>query len=196
MELSKLQWYIVIINIIAFLIYTVDYHIYMHGGDGIKPPVICNLVTICGGALGTLVAEVLWDRKINKINAQSRIYTLCWLMLQFILFWSLWGPNKTTVKERTLTFYHNHIFLCVYYAIINIATFIVFAIDKIKALRNKWRIREIILLGMCLLGGGFGGMLAMDLFNHKVKSLHFMIGVPMMIGAHFLLIAAIAIGAF
>lgn len=60
MELSKLQWYVVIINIIAFLIYTVDFQIYVHGGDGIKPPVICNLVTICGGALGTLVAEVLY----------------------------------------------------------------------------------------------------------------------------------------
>ena len=85
MTLTNFQWYVIAINIVAFLVYTIDFQIYNHGGDGIKPAVLCNLVTICGGALGTLVAEVLWDRKINKVNAQSRIYTLVWLILQAAL---------------------------------------------------------------------------------------------------------------
>ena len=74
-------------------------------------------------------------------------------------------------------------------------TFFVFAIDKIKAMMGSWRIREVILLGLCLLGGGVGGILAMDICNHKVKSMHFMVGVPMLICAHLVLLAFIAIGA-
>ena len=100
MALTNFQWYVIAINVIAFLVYTIDFQIYNHGGDGIKPEVICNLVTICGGAVGTLIAEILWDRKINKLNAQSRIYTFVWLILQVAFFWAIWGPNRETVKEH------------------------------------------------------------------------------------------------
>ena len=196
MTLTSLQWYVVAINIIAFLVYTIDFQIYIHGGKGIKPAVLCNLVTICGGALGTLVAEILWDRKINKINAQSRIYTLAWLILQGAFFWSICGPNRETVKTHALAFYNEHKILCNYYAAINLVTFVVFAIDKIKAIMGNWRIREVILLGLCLLGGGAGGLLAMDILNHKVKSMHFMVGVPLLISAHLVLIAFISLGTF
>ena len=61
MSLTSFQWYVIAINIIAFLVYTIDYQIYKHGGDGIKPEILCNIVTIFGGAFGTLVAEVLWN---------------------------------------------------------------------------------------------------------------------------------------
>lgn len=194
MSLTPFQWYVVAINIFAFLVYTIDFQIYIHGGDGIKPEVLPNLVTIFGGAFGTLMAEVLWDRKINKINAQSRIYTLIWLIIQIAFFWVLWGPNHETANIQALSFYSSHKILCIYYLIINIVTFIVFAIDKIKAIIGAWRIREVVLLGLCLLGGGFGGILAMDICNHKVKSNHFMFGVPVMICTHLFLIVLIAVG--
>ena len=74
MHLTTLQWYVIAINVIAFLLYTIDFQIYIHGGEGVKPAVICNLVTICGGAIGTLIAELVWDRKIGKTNLQSRVY--------------------------------------------------------------------------------------------------------------------------
>ena len=195
MSLTSFQWYVIAINIIAFLVYTIDYQIYKHGGDGIKPEILCNIVTIFGGAFGTLVAEVLWNRRINKLNAQSRIYTVVCLIIQIAFFWVLWGPNHETAKAQALSFYDSHKNLCVYYLIINIVTFILFAIDKIKALVGAWRIREVILLGLCLLGGGVGGILAMDICNHKVKSMHFMVGVPLLICAHLVLIAFIAVGA-
>ena len=194
MSLTSFQWYVIAINIIAFLVYTIDYQIYKHGGDGIKPEVLCNIVTIFGGAFGTLVAEVLWNRRINKLNAQSRIYTVVCLIIQIAFFWVLWGPNHETAKAQALSFYDSHKNLCVYYLIINIVTFILFAIDKIKALVGAWRIREVILLGLCLLGGGVGGILAMDICNHKVKSAHFMFGVPLMICAHLSLMVLITAG--
>ena len=184
----------IIINILAFLVYTIDFHIYKYGGSGIKPAVICNLTTICGGAFGTLVAEMLWDRKINKTNSQSRIYTAVWLIIQIAIFWVLWGPNHETAIVQIRSFYDSHKSLCIYYLIINVLTFILFAIDKIKAMVGAWRIREIILLGLCLLGGGVGGILAMDICNHKVKSEHFMFGVPIMICAHLVLIILVVAG--
>lgn len=194
MSLTAFQWYVIAINTIAFLVYTIDYQIYKHGGDGIKPEILCNIVTIFGGAFGTLVAEVLWNRRINKFNAQSRIYTVVCLIIQIAFLWVLWGPNHETAKTQALSFYDSHKILCVYYLIINFVTFIVFAIDKIKALVGAWRIREVILLGLCLLGGGVGGILAMDICYHKVKSTHFMFGVPLMICAHLSLIVLITAG--
>lgn len=194
MNLAPLQWYVVIINLCAFLIYTIDFQIYMHGGDGIRPAVLCNLATICGGALGTLAAEILWDRRINKRNAQSRIYTLVWLILQFALFWAMWGPNHAAAREHALSFYAEHRMLCLYYAAINIITFVLFAVDKIKALLKAWRIPEVALLGLCLAGGGAGGLLAMDICNHKVHSRHFIVGVPLMLCAHLILLAFVIAG--
>ena len=194
MNLTNFQLYIIVINVIAFLIYTIDFQIYRHGGKGIKPQVLCNLVTICGGAIGTLITEILWDRKVNKLNAQSRIYTLIWVILQGVFFYAIWGPKRETVKEHFLSVYYEYKILFIYYAFINIVTFIAFAIDKIKAMMNAWRIREIILLGLCMAGGCIGGILAMDICNHKVKSMHFMVGVPMMICAHLVLVAFIIIG--
>ncbi|WP_294291896.1 DUF1294 domain-containing protein [Pseudobutyrivibrio sp.] len=159
-----------------------------------KPEVLLNIVTIAGGAFGTLVSELLWDRKVNKINAQSRIYTLVWLMIQFAIFWIIWGPNKDGAKMKIISFLSEHFIMCTFYLFINLLTFIVFGIDKIKAILGKWRIKEIYLLGLCLLGGSAGGLLAMDIFNHKVKSSHFMFGVPIMLCAHLVIISFVSIG--
>lgn len=195
MHLTTFQWYVIAINVIAFLVFTIDYLIYTGGGDGIKPEVLCNLVTICGGAMGALIAELLWDRKFTKKNAQSRIYSIVWLIVQIAFFLAIWGPNRNVVKERALDFFEEHKILCIYYAAINVITFFVFAIDKIKAILGKYRIRELFLFGLCILGGGIGGLLSMDLFNHKVSKMHFMFGVPATICAHFVLFGFIALGA-
>ena len=82
------------------------------------------------------------------------------------------------------TFYNEHTVLCWYYAAINIITFTAFAIDKIKAMMGAWRIREAVLLGLCLLGGGVGGFLAMHICHHKVNSMKFKIGVPVLVCVH------------
>lgn len=195
MTLTLFQWYVITINVVAFIVFTIDYHKYSHGGSGIKPAVICNIVTLFGGAFGSFMAELLWDRKIEKTNAQSRIYTLVLLVLQVLFFWAIWGPNHEAIRERALTFFNEHKILCIYYVVINMITFSLFAVDKIKAIKKAWRIREIILLGLCFLGGGTGGFLAMDLCNHKVNSMHFMVGVPMMICAHLVLIVFFSFGA-
>ncbi len=56
-----------------------------------------------------------------------------------------------------------------YYLIINIAAFTIYGYDKFSAKRGGWRTPELVLLGISLLGGAFGGILAMILFHHKTR---------------------------
>lgn len=71
--------------------------------------------------------------------------------------------------------------LFIYLIGINIITFAVFGLDKYKATRKEWRIRESTLLGLALIGGTIGGWLAMYIFHHKTKKAKFFAGVPMIL---------------
>lgn len=79
-------------------------------------------------------------------------------------------------------------YILIYLIIINLITFIIFALDKIYAIKKKWRYKEASLLGMCLVGGAVGGFLAMHLFRHKTKKVIFSIGVPLIIAIHLIII--------
>ena len=62
----------------------------------------------------------------------------------------------------------------IYYLIgINIIAFIFFGVDKRKAIKNKWRIKESLLLLFSLIGGGIGSLFGIYLFHHKTKKRKF-----------------------
>ncbi len=63
--------------------------------------------------------------------------------------------------------------LAVYYAVINLVLFILMGVDKAKAKRDKWRIKEATLMVCALFGGGIGGFLGMKLFHHKTRKWYF-----------------------
>ncbi len=70
----------------------------------------------------------------------------------------------------------------VYYLfLINIVTFLAFASDKRRAARRRWRIPEKTLLGLSLIGGAAGGIIAMYCFRHKIRKLAFAYGLPVML---------------
>lgn len=62
-----------------------------------------------------------------------------------------------------------------YFFFINILSFIVYALDKHKALKNKQRVSELELHIFALIGGFFGATLAMALFSHKVSKNSFLL---------------------
>ena len=66
----------------------------------------------------------------------------------------------------------------IYLAVINIAGFIVMAVDKAKAKKNAWRIPEKTFFIISLLGGGLGSWVGMYTFRHKTKHWYFVIGIP------------------
>ena len=68
--------------------------------------------------------------------------------------------------------------IIIYLAIINVATFFTYGIDKLKAKRSKWRIREAALLMLAVLGGSIGALLGMKIWHHKTMHKKFKYGVP------------------
>lgn len=74
-----------------------------------------------------------------------------------------------------------HSSLTLYLIIINVITFVIFGVDKYKAIRQEWRIRESTLLGLALIGGSIGGWLAMYIFHHKTKKVKFFVGIPVIL---------------
>lgn len=68
-----------------------------------------------------------------------------------------------------------------YYIFINMIAFIIFYVDKQKAIAKAWRIPEATLLGTCLIGGALGGYISMYTFHHKTRKPKFFIGVPAML---------------
>lgn len=82
-----------------------------------------------------------------------------------------WNDIKMTI----------HSSLMLYLIIINVITFVIFGVDKYKAIRQEWRIRESTLLGLALIGGSIGGWLAMYIFHHKTKKVKFFVGIPVIL---------------
>ena len=80
-----------------------------------------------------------------------------------------------------------HIVL-IYFTVINVVTFFMYGIDKWKAKKAKWRIRETTLLGLAVLGGSMGAWLGMKVWHHKTQHKKFKYGVPAIIIIQLLII--------
>lgn len=63
------------------------------------------------------------------------------------------------------------------YLILNGIVFLIYGVDKYKAVHNKWRIPETTLLVIAVIGviGAFAGM---HVFHHKTRKPKFYVGVP------------------
>lgn len=69
----------------------------------------------------------------------------------------------------------------IYIIFINLIGLSFMYIDKRKAIKNKWRVRENTLMFISLIGGSLGVLLGMHNFRHKTKHKKFTIGVPLLL---------------
>ena len=76
-----------------------------------------------------------------------------------------------------------------YLLAINVATFLVYGIDKLKAKRAKWRITEATMLLLAAAGGSIGAWLGMKVWHHKTLHMKFRYGVPLILLLQIALIA-------
>ena len=81
-------------------------------------------------------------------------------------------------------------FIC-YLLIVNIVAFFLMGIDKKKAQIGAWRIPEKTLFLSAILGGGVGAIAGMQLFRHKTRHRSFVIGMPLILLAWVILLAAL-----
>ena len=75
-------------------------------------------------------------------------------------------------------------FIIITIVVLNIVTFWVYGIDKLKAKKGWWRISERTLLLLAFLGGSIGARLAMQMFRHKTQHAKFRYGVPFALLLH------------
>ena len=80
------------------------------------------------------------------------------------------------------------IYLLNYLVLINVITFIVYGIDKLKAKKGRWRIPESTLLLLAIIGGSIGAWYGVKVWHHKTLHKKFTYGIP--------LIMAVQLGIF
>jgi len=59
--------------------------------------------------------------------------------------------------------------------IISFITMILYFSDKRRAMKNKWRIKESVLLSFSFFGGALGGMVGLYVLRHKTKHWYFVV---------------------
>jgi uncharacterized membrane protein YsdA (DUF1294 family) len=74
---------------------------------------------------------------------------------------------------------NKEVIFLIYLIIINLASFLVFGLDKKKAQVGHWRISERALLVLGFLGGSIGILIGMVVFKHKLSKEKFYIGIPL-----------------
>ena len=78
--------------------------------------------------------------------------------------------------------------LLYYLIVINIVTFLVYGMDKLKAKQGSWRISEATLLILAIIGGSIGALLGMKVWRHKTQHKKFKYGLPLILIIQIILI--------
>lgn len=68
-----------------------------------------------------------------------------------------------------------------YLVLINIITFALYAIDKLNAKMDSWRISERMLMLFAVAGGSVGALLGMYICRHKTRKPKFKFGIPVIL---------------
>lgn len=78
-----------------------------------------------------------------------------------------------------------------YLFIINLLAIFIVYHDKNAARNHQWRVNESLLFSISIMGGAIGMYLSMKRIRHKTKHKRFMIGLPVIILIHSIVIAYI-----
>ncbi len=73
-----------------------------------------------------------------------------------------------------------------FFLIINLLSFFLIGYDKLKAKNRGWRIPELNLFVLALIGGATGIFIGMKVFSHKTRHFSFRIGIPLLFGLNVL----------
>lgn len=68
--------------------------------------------------------------------------------------------------------------LAAWLGFLNLDAFAAMGVDKRRAKRGAWRIRERTLFLLALFGGSIGAIAGMWLFRHKTRHWYFVVGMP------------------
>ena len=77
----------------------------------------------------------------------------------------------------------------VWLVLVNILDFALMGVDKRRARRDAWRVRERTFFIVALLGGALGGVIGMFFFRHKTRHWYFRYGLPAILILQLVLVA-------
>lgn len=83
--------------------------------------------------------------------------------------------------------------IVIYLILINFIAFLSMYIDKKKAIKGKWRIKESTLLILALVGGSVGAIIGMYAFHHKTQKPRFFLGIPIIIVLQILIVILLVV---
>ena len=178
--MGTIEVYLLIINALGFLVSLVNGSLGKRKGEGRKD-ILPAVVSILGGALGTSISLLIFDRRAEKSNMLSRVMIASLTVvdiLSFLIYKGFLGSEVTFAFWNILLRYPLSL---IYLALINIVTFFVFLWDKKAAEKGKDRVKIVTLLSLSFFGGSLGALGAMYLFRHKTNRIYFTLGVPVMV---------------
>lgn len=84
-------------------------------------------------------------------------------------------------------------FLLTYFGITNVIGLVLMGIDKRKARSGAFRVPELTLFTIALIGGSLGSLAGMYLFRHKTRTAAFRFGMPLILLAHIAVIVFLVV---
>lgn len=167
MEIT-LERYLLIINIVGFILFGINTLLYTYTEEG-QIDAVLTIVALAGGSLGIIVSMLLFSKKAVKENMMSRVFVFSVLVIQIVVFLWLKGIHGDKLNVAFWSFFAAHKVLIYYILAINIITYLVYAYDKWAAVEHRSRIRIVTLLLLAGAGGSIGALLAMYTRRHKTK---------------------------
>lgn len=82
--------------------------------------------------------------------------------------------------------------ILIYLLAINVFAFFLYGIDKWKAKRSKWRIPEMTMLSIAVIGGSVGAWIGMKVWHHKTMHKKFKYGIPLILFAQIAIVLFIS----
>lgn len=187
MKFGIVEIYLLAINVLGFAVGAINSKVRSKKEEG-KSDIALAILSILGGAIGTLISVLVFDRKAEKGNMLSRVIMSCLVVVDVIAYLIYKG-----FVARNLTFAFWSILVkypvsLIYLALINVVTFFVYLKDKKAAEKGKDRVKIVTLLSLSFIGGSIGALCGMYILHHKTNKSYFTVGVPLMIVMQILLL--------
>ena len=71
-----------------------------------------------------------------------------------------------------------------YLLVMTIVGLVIMKVDKVKAQKQAWRVKEATLFLVSAIGGSLGTWAGMYIFRHKTKHWYFVVGMPLIFIIH------------
>lgn len=180
MDFELIKNYLLVVNIIGFVLYAINTVLYRYTADK-NVDILITICSLAGGSLGIVGAIFLFDRKAGKENMMSRVFVFCVLIIQIVIVLWITGHHGEKLNFGFIQFFQDNKVIIIYLLAINVIAFVAYGVDKLNAMNGHSRIAIVTLLILAGIGGSIGGLIAMYLFRHKTSKDYFTVGIPLIL---------------